>query len=200
MQTTELASRKARFGLRSLLARFGRIFPRNHAREAVATAMRFPASPEEIWRAIRFYEDVPRRPLLFLRMFLPRPLRSEGAKTQVGGLVQCTYDGGHLVKRITGLEAPHLVRFEVLEQQLGVEDCISMAEGSYDIRAIEGGSEVVLTTCYRGHLRPRWLWRPLERWLAHRLHRHILEGMSEVVAASLRPALVAPRVTDGLVA
>jgi hypothetical protein len=76
------------------------------------------------------------------------------------------------------------VSFDVLVQRLGVEDCISMTGGSYEMRASGGGCDVVLTTAYRGHLRPRWLWRPFEHYLAHQLHRHILDGMRAVVEVS----------------
>ena len=63
-----------------------------------------------------------------------------------------------------------------------------MTGGSYEMSDHPGGSELVLTTRYRGHLRPRWLWRPLERFLAHRLHRHILDGMR----AALEPSVPVP--------
>jgi hypothetical protein len=65
-----------------------------------------------------------------------------------------------------------------------------MGGGSHEIRRVAGGSEVELTTHYRGRLRPRWLARPLERHLAHELHRHILHGMRRQVAG-LRATSVA---------
>jgi hypothetical protein len=131
-----------------------------------------------------FYEEVPGRPMPLLRMFLPAPLRTQGDKTCVGATIACIYDGGYLEKRITAAESARLVRFDVLVQRLGVEDCISMREGSYEIEPDPGGSTVALTTRYLGHLRPRWLWRPLEAFLAHGLHRHILDGMGRALAAS----------------
>ena len=173
----------SRVSLRSLASRIGLLFPRNARSEAVETALHLDATPEEVWEGIIFYEEVPRRPPWFLRIFLPRPIRTDGEKMRVGAIVLCTYDGGHLLKRITAVEPARLVRFDVLEQRLGVEDCVSMSQGSYEIRAAEAGSEVVLTTHYRGRLRPRRLWRPLERSLAHRLHRHILDGMRATLAA-----------------
>jgi hypothetical protein len=166
-----------RVNLRNLASRVGLLFPRNARSEAVETALYLNAPPEEVWQGILLYEEVPRRPLWFLRIFLPRPIRTDGEKTRVGAIVRCTYDGGHLLKRITAVEPARLVRFDVLEQRLGIEDCVSMSQGSYEIRATGDGSEVVLTTHYRSRLRPRRLWRPLERCLAHRLHRHILDGM-----------------------
>ena len=173
---------RQRVSLRNLASRVGLLFPRNARSEAVETALHLNATPEVVWQGILFYEEVPRRPLWFLRVFLPRPIRTDGEKTRVGAIVRCTYDGGHLLKRITAVEPARLVRFDVLEQRLGVEDCVSMSQGSYEIRAMGGGAEVVLTTHYCSHLRPRRLWRPLERCLAHRLHRHILDGMRIALA------------------
>jgi len=178
-----------------LLARVGRLFPRNEIGEAVKTTVHFDVSTEAVWRGMLFYEEVPGRPTPLLRMFLPAPLRTRGEKTRVGAIIECTYEGGYLEKRITGAEPARSVQFEVLVQQLGIEDCISMQGGSYEIRADGDGTEVVLATLYRGHMRPRWLWRRLEHFLAHRLHRHILDGMRVMLAASARvrevPALPA---------
>jgi hypothetical protein len=169
------------------LTRIGRLFPRNTVLDSVSTLRELEAPPEAVWERIVFYEEVPKRPAPFLKLFLPPPVSTEGDKRKVGGLVRCTYEGGHLVKRITSLAPPSRMEFEVLEQHLGVEDCVSTTDGSYAIRAVPGGSEVLLTTSYHGHLRPRWLWRPFERYLAHQVHWHILEGMR----AALGPALPA---------
>ena len=145
--------------------------------DQVTTHLRLGAAPEIVWTALMFYEDVPRRPWLLLRLFLPRPVRSEGNKQQVGCLVRCTYDRGHLIKRITAVEPARLLRFEVVEQHLGIESSVQTRDGSYQLRGIPGGTEVVLTTRYRGLLWPRFLWRPLERYLGRCLHHHILFGM-----------------------
>ncbi len=177
---------KVALSLRGLLNDIGGWFSKNPESEAVTTKIRMDASPEAVWSALRFYEDVPKRPRLLLLSFLPRPIRSEGEKTRVGASVRCEYEGGYLVKRITLADQGHLLRFEVLEQALGIENSVSMGEGAYEIRPLEGGSEVVLTTHYRGHLRPRRLWRPFERLLAHNVHRHILEGMRSLLAGAPR--------------
>jgi hypothetical protein len=164
--------------------RIGRLFPRNEAVEGIETKVFFDASIEAVWQCMLFYEEVPRRPMPLLRMFLPAPVRTQGEKTRTGAIIECTYDGGYLEKRIASSERGRFVRFDVLVQQLGIEDCISMRGGSYEFRAADGGTEVVLTTRYCGHLRPRWLWRPLEHFLAHRLHHHVLDGMRVALDAS----------------
>jgi hypothetical protein len=168
----------------TLLARVGRLFPRNGSIEAVRTVAHLDAAPEAVWRGMLFYEEVPRRPMPLLRMFLPVPIRTEGEKTRVGAVIRCTYDSGDLEKRITAAEPARSLHFDVVAQRLGIEDCISMGEGSYEIRPENGGSEIALTTWYRGHLRPRWFWRLLERFLARRVHRHILDGMRVTMEAS----------------
>lgn len=170
--------RRGNAPLRRALARIGAVFPRNTAVDDVVTRASIPAPPEEVWRRIMFYEEVPQRPRLLLRLLLPVPLRTSKSGMCAGATVQCSYgDGGHLVKRITAVDPPTLVRFDVLEQDLGIEPCVTTVEGAYRIQCSNAGSEVALNTTYRGHLRPRWLWRAPERWLAHALHRHILRGM-----------------------
>lgn len=164
--------------IRRALARLGLVFPRNATVDDVVTRAAIAAPPEEVWRRIMFYEEVPHRPALLLRLLLPAPLRTAKSGMCAGATVHCAYgDGGHIVKRITAVDPPMLVRFDVLEQNLGIEPCVTTVEGAYRIRRSGDGSEVALNTTYRGHLRPRWLWRLPERWLAHALHRHILGGM-----------------------
>jgi len=161
----------------SLLARIGRLFPENATVDSVQTILRFEEPPATVWDTMMFYEEIPRRPSALLRLFLPLPVRTRGDKTRPGSLIECTYDGGWLEKRITGVEVSRAIRFEVCKQELGIEGCIEMTGGSYELRGDDGGTELVLTTRYRGRLRPRWFWRPFERFIARGVHNHILEGM-----------------------
>jgi hypothetical protein len=171
------AAPRARMHPREVLWLFGRLFTPSLVVDMVTTTATFDAPPDALWQRMMFYEEVPHRPSLLLRTFLPTPVRTQGNVKEVGAIVACTYSRGGLTKRITVLDRPQLIRFEVLEQQLGIEHCMRTVEGSYEFRVDGRGTEVALTTQYRGHLRPRWLWRSLEQLLAHRLHRHILDGM-----------------------
>lgn len=153
------------------------LFARESVIETVATQVHLDVSPEVAWNLIMFYEEVSGRPPFLLRMFMPTPLRTEGKKTGVGARVRCIYKGGDLVKRITAIEAPRLVQFEVMDQRLGIEACAVALEGSYVIRRRENGADIVLTTRYAAYLHPRLLWSPLERLVTGQLHRHILKGM-----------------------
>jgi len=150
------------------------LFARKATEDSVATKVHFHASPEAVWNRLMFFEEVPGRPPFILRLLLPHPVRSEGDKSDVGAAVQCTYKGGDLVKRITAVEPPFRLRFEVVEQRLGIEGCVRALSGSYQICRHGDGADVVLTTSYRAYLRPRLLWRPLEKILAGQLHCHIL--------------------------
>jgi hypothetical protein len=153
------------------------LFARKAVSEAVATRVHFNASPEAVWNHIMFYEEVPGRPPLLLRALLPHPVRTEGDKTHVGATVRCAYKGGDLAKRITTVEPPHFLQFEVIEQRLGIEGCILTLGGSYQIYTSGDASVVVLITNYQAYLRPRYLWRPLEALLVRQLHSHILRGI-----------------------
>ena len=124
-----------------------------------------------------FYEDVRGKPPLLLRCFLPCPVRTEGAKGAVGAKVRCIYSRGHLIKRISVLAPPYLLRFEIVEQHLGIEGSIVVAGGSYELYHSGDETDLTMTTRYLALLRPRWLWRPLERLIARQLHKFIVRGI-----------------------
>jgi hypothetical protein len=159
--------------------------------ETVVTTIRLKANPEAVWRELMTYEEVPGRPPFLLRSLLPVPIRTEGDKTFVGGMIHCFYRGGTLMKMVTAVEPPRYFEFEVTRQCLGIESCVRALRGSYEIVESPGETdaetEVRLTTVYRGHLRPRFFWRPLERLLTHQIHRHILNGMRDSLASVSSP-------------
>jgi hypothetical protein len=182
--TEEPAERKGLRGLlpriapRDLMHALARRFPRNPQTDRVSTEMPMRASPAAVWDNILFYEEVTHEPPLLLRWTLPIPVRSEGRKSEVGDVVRCVYRPGFLIKRITEIERGRLTRFEVLKQDLRFQSSVTLGEGSYEIVPEgPGRCRVVLTTAYSGHLRPRFLWKPIESRLAHLLHRHVLRGM-----------------------
>ncbi len=196
MQRADLATRAADAPpfsgvVRTLLDWYGGLFAPSAAVEEITTRVQLPAPPERVWSSLKFYEEVPSRPGALLRIGLPAPVRSEGDKLRVGGTVRCVYEGGYVLKRTTSTEPPSLLRFEVLEQRLGLERCLSLSDGVYEIRAIPAGSEVALTTRYRGHLRPRVIFRPLERRLTHEIHGHILAGMRLALEEMAEPSVEA---------
>lgn len=175
-------ARGAREPIRQLYGLVGRLLAGEAVGETVATERHFDFCPEAMWESKMFYEELSGKPPLLLRALLPCPIRTEGDKTRVGAMVRCAYSTGDLFKRITAVEPPYFLQFEVTKQHLGIEGCVEAVDGSYRIRRSAGGSEVVLTTNYRAYLRPRWAWRPLERLLVGTLHGYILDGILASVA------------------
>jgi hypothetical protein len=155
------------------------LFARNDAvSEAVITPIRFNSRPEAVWNHFLFYEEVPGRAPFLLRTLLTQPLRTEGNKDCVGATIRCQYASGELIKRVTTLEPFRLLEFAVVEQRLGIEDCLLTRGGSFQIETCGEQSDVVLVTNYLAYLRPRFLWRVLEALLVHQLHHHILRGVA----------------------
>jgi len=179
------------------------VFAGNSVKESVATRMHFHASPEAVWRHLMFYEEVPGPPPFLLRKMLLHPVQTEGDKRRLGGAVRCTYRYGDMVKRVTAVEPPHLLRFEVVEQCLGIEGCVRAVSGSYQIFICGAAADVLLVTDYQAHLHPRSLWRPLEACLVRQLHGHILGGLSDALlslGSEKGPAIktqLAPQVARG---
>ena len=154
--------------------------------QSVRTIIHFRAEAQAVWNRIVFYEEVRDRPPLLLRLFLPCPVRTEGNKILFGGKVRCIYQGGDLVKQITAVEPPHILKFKVTEQRLGIEQCMQALGGSYEIHRCRDGADVILTTDYLAYLYPRRVWYPLERLLATRLHRHILADIDSALPCATR--------------
>lgn len=147
--------------------------------ESVSTTIDYAGNADAAWRALVTYEEVTHRPPWLLRVLLPQPVGTKGDKTQVGAMIACRYREGSLFKRIEIADAPEYLQFEVLEQRLGIERWIVARGGSYEIRPSRSGlsCRITLVTDYCGRLRPRWLWRRMEEYVAHRFHRHVLAGM-----------------------
>lgn len=147
--------------------------------ETVQTSRVLAMDADSAWRAQLFYEEVQGpRPWLH-RIGLPMPERIDGDIKQDGDRAAYYYaSGGLIVKRATVVEPGRLLEFEI-EQQRGFEDqSLRFIRGCYTFEP--AGSErtrVTLASEYQPMLRPRLLWRPIERAMAGQLHGHVLDGM-----------------------
>lgn len=146
--------------------------------DLIATSVEYDAPPERVWEALMFYEQIEEPPPFLLRLLLPVPIRTEGRKTEVGDEARCLYEGGYLIKRVTGIVKAREYRFAVVEQALGVQRGVQLVGGYYTLTPLPGNRTLVETgTRYVSPKRPRWLWRPLESFVCHIFHRHILGAM-----------------------
>jgi Polyketide cyclase / dehydrase and lipid transport len=178
--------------------RLERLLLRPPGTATVTTRAVLDASPEAAWASILFYEEVRHSAPRFLRLWLPRPVRSIGRKDRPGEIVLCLYERGELVKRVTRVEEGRLLAFEVIRQRLHFERDVRLLDGSFEVRPLgDGRSEVSVTTRYERRLRPAWLWEPIERRVAGALHAHVLEGMRERARAAAPPPEVASRPGGG---
>src|SRR5664279_6210822 len=145
----------------------------NRHAAAIVTRMNFAASPEQVWSGLMFYEQIEEPPPLYLRLLLPLPIRTEGAKSAVGDQATCLYEGGHLLKRVTRIDPLRHYGFEVVEQNLSVGGGLLLSGGCYTLRELPSRrTELAVTTRYTSHKRPVWLWRPIEGIVCHLFHRH----------------------------
>lgn len=148
---------------------------RARQRASVVTGMRYSAPIERVWNSLMFYEQIPCRPPLHLRLLLPTPLRSEGPRSAVGDETRCVYESGHVLKRATRVERWRNYRFDVVEQNLAIGRGIRLVGGGYLLSELpDGGTRVELETCYIRSGGPAWLWRSIEAIVCHLFHRHIL--------------------------
>ncbi len=151
----------------------------------VVTRIAVEATPEKLWERLLFYEQIDEPPPFHLRLLLPVPIETVGKKTEVGDEARCLYRGGHLIKRVTGLEPPNRYAFEVIEQELDVGGGMRLSGGEYVLRPLAPGrTELEVTTRYVSPKAPRWFWEPIEQMVCHSFHRHILNAMRREAEAA----------------
>jgi hypothetical protein len=149
---------------------------------SILTRMAFAAPPDRVWNGLMFYEQIDERPPLHLRLLLPVPIGTEKTKSTVGARVRCSYEGGHLVKRITAIDPKRHYGFDVVEQTLAIGGGLTLSGGCYTLRELpDGQTEVAVTTRYTGGRRPAWFWKPVEAAVCHLFHRHLLGAMRRKV-------------------
>jgi hypothetical protein len=155
-----------------------RQFPAECAVAEIDTSLVFGASAAHSWNSILFYEQVDHSPPWLLKLALPQPVCAVGSKSAPGDTERCVYRKGYLVKEISQVQEQRLLAFRVVEQHLHFERDVTLLDGAFLLEPIdEGHTRVVLSTRYVRHLRPAWLWEPMERKIVHTLHGHVLEGM-----------------------
>jgi hypothetical protein len=182
--TVEPAAARTRASAPDNAAR-SRITPENMRQStSVVTRMKFAAPPEQVWDGLMFYEEIDSPPPLYLRLFLPVPIRTEGPKSAVGDETTCVYRDGHLLKRVTRIDAGRHYGFDVVEQNLAVGGTI-LSGGCYALTELPGcGTEVAITTRYVSPRRPGWLWKPIEATVCHMFHRHLLSAMRRKIESA----------------
>jgi hypothetical protein len=157
-----------------------------HLPVTVTTTTVINAPPITAWHGIQFFEEV-RRPVPWLLRLSPslRPLYTIGHSEKIGDLKTCVYEHGKLIKQITEVEPGKLLAFRVVEQDQIENDGATLLDGSFELRAIDGGShtEVRLTTRYIPRLAPRFAYQWAESLAVHTLHGHVLAGMKDTAEA-----------------
>lgn len=145
---------------------------------SVVTRTSFAALPMQVWRGLKFYEELDERPPLHLRVVLPVPIRTEGRASEVGAEAKCVYESGYLLKRVTRIERGHIYEFNVVEQELSVGGAMRLSGGRYTLRELPGGrTEVAVETHYVSSRWPRWFWERLESLVCHSFHHFLLGAM-----------------------
>jgi hypothetical protein len=152
--------------------------PRQTEIAVIKTGLTIDATPEEAWNAIMFYEDVEHAPPWLLNLALPQPIRSEGSKQKEGEIVTCFYNCGEIKKRISKVDAPRQLAFDVVDIQMRSENYAKLKDGSFEIEPVgTKQSRITLTTRFERKLHPSFFWEPIEHKVIHTLHGHVLEGM-----------------------
>ena len=149
------------------------------SRQSTIVTRRTIAAPvAQVWKSLKFYEEIKRQPPLLLRLFLPRPRQAIALSPAVGHETTLQYDGGYYARRVTTLDPPRLYEFEVVDQQLAADRGVRFEGGAFALAELAADrTELAVTTRYRSGLQPRWLARPVEAYVCRRLQAHLLDAI-----------------------
>lgn len=145
--------------------------------ESIASSATIDVPVTDAWQRLRFYEECAGPKPWLLRIAGPVPVRT--IVEQDGVSRTCLYERGYIRKRVTRIDSPTLLAFDVLEHRVGEERSVRIESGSFTLEpAGDDRTRVTLTTRYRPKLAPRFYWRPFERLVCHSVHEHVLNGMT----------------------
>ena len=155
----------------------------------VLTAMEIGASPEEVWKHVVTFSDLPQPEEWFFRAGLAYPKRARIEGTGVGAVRYCEFSTGPFVEPIEVWEQPRLLRFRVTENPAPMHEWspytqvlpkhlhgyLISKQGQFRLNALGNGRTLLEgTTWYQHGLWPAQYWRWWSDAIIHRIHLRVL--------------------------
>jgi hypothetical protein len=166
--------------------RVERPFREQFSEETFTTEMIVNASSERTWDLVVRMERLDGEQPLLIRMGLPRPMRCELDKAEVGGQRVCFFDQGQINQEVTQWQRPHTMALKVTGNTLPGRHWLTFVGAGYDLSTAGTQTKIVRHTTIKTRLYPRWYWRPLERWGVTSEHDYVFANLrrwSEAEAA-----------------
>lgn len=165
----------------------------------VRTSIEIAAPPQDVWRHVVSFSDLPEPTEWYFRTGLAYPQRARIDGTGVGAIRYCDFSTGSFVEPVEVWDEPRLLQFRVTEnpapmREWGVWGEISpkhlhgymiSKKGQFKLTPLNNGRTLLEgTTWYQHGLWPAQYWRLWSDAIIHRIHLRVLthiKGLAEEV-------------------
>jgi len=182
--------------LLSLPAAFGAegIAQLEPAKFVVRTAIGVNAPPEEVWRRVVAFSEIPPPTDLLFRSGIAYPIRAEITGRGPGAIRRCRFSTGAFVEPIEVWDEPRLLSFGVTSNPAPLNELtpyghieprhlhgyFESEHGQFLLTALAGGrTRLEGTTWYRNAIWPAGYWRIWSDYIVRRIHLRVLEHIKQ---------------------
>lgn len=147
------------------------------------------ASPEQVWKHVISFPDLPAERDWIFHTGLAFPLRARITGSGPGAVRYCEFSTGPFVEPITIWDEPHLLRFRVAQNPAPLQEWspwgdirpkhlhgyLVSEQGQFKLTRLRDGDTLLSgTTWYRHGLWPAAYWRIWSDAIIHRIHLRVL--------------------------
>ena len=166
---------------------------------AVRTSIEINAPPEEVWRQVVSFAEIPPPQDPLFRLGIAYPTRATLEGRGVGAVRHCVFSTGAFVEPIQVWDEPHLLRFSVAANPPPMQEWTPYKEihpphlqgflvsrqGQFLLTPLPGNrTRLEGTTWYQHHLWPASYWQLWSDTVIHHIHLRVLRHIKREVEQS----------------
>ncbi len=156
---------------------------------AVRTAVEISAPPEQVWRRVVSFPELPAPKEWLFRAGVAYPTRAKIAGKGVGAVRRCIFSTGTFVEPIQVWDEPRLLRFAVVDNPAPMQEWTPYStihpphlhgffvskQGQFFLAPLPGGrTRLEGTTWYHHNMWPASYWQVWADFIIHRIHLRVL--------------------------
>ena len=160
------------------------------ALRAVRTSVEINASPEQVWKNVVAFTELPSPREAIFRTGIAYPIRAEITGTGTGAVRRCVFSTGAFVEPIEVWDEPNLLQFGVtaqppVMQELSpyasvkpphLEGYLRSRKGQFLLTPLPNGHTLLEgTTWYQNDFWPDRYWGLWSDYIIHRIHQRVLD-------------------------
>ncbi len=164
----------------------------------VRSAITINAPPEQVWKHVLSFSDLPEPTEWYFHTGLAYPIRARIEGTGPGAIRYCEFSTGPFVEPIEVWDEPHLLRFRVTQNPAPMREWSPWAEltpkhlhgymiskqGQFRLSRLPHNQTLLEgTTWYRHGLWPSTYWRWWSDAIIHRIHLRVLNHIRALAEA-----------------